>query len=85
MKNILFILPWLPYPLNSGGKQAIFNGIQAICKYYNVFITYYSDKPDLDINIDSLIQKIDGNITILPFYSSFSISKKKSFKTIKGT
>lgn len=40
MKNVLLIIPFLPYPLESGGHQALFNGIKAIKDDYNVFITY---------------------------------------------
>lgn len=40
MKNILFVLPWLPYPKISGGHQAIFYGIKALVPYMNVYITY---------------------------------------------
>ena len=43
-KNILFILPWLPYPLKSGGHQAIYNGIKAISNDYNIIITYPTDE-----------------------------------------
>ena len=28
--NVLIILPWLPYPLNTGGNQATFNCIEAL-------------------------------------------------------
>ncbi|MBQ7448853.1 MAG: glycosyltransferase family 4 protein [Paludibacteraceae bacterium] len=38
--NVLFILPFLPYPLISGGHQAIYNGILAAKEYANVFIVY---------------------------------------------
>ncbi len=38
MKNMLVILPWIPYPLKSGGNQAVFNGIQSIKDKYNVSV-----------------------------------------------
>ena len=71
MKNILFILPWLPYPLKSGGHQAIFNGIKAVVDDYNVFITY-----DKNENIDdskeqtNLSKALGKRITILPYNQS---------------
>ena len=39
-KNILLVLPFCPYPLESGGHQAIFNGIDMLQKIANVFIVY---------------------------------------------
>ena len=39
-KKLLFILPWLPYPLNTGGHQAIFNGIIAVKDDFDIYITY---------------------------------------------
>ncbi len=39
-KNILFILPFFPYPLESGGHQAIFNGIKALVGKANIFIAF---------------------------------------------
>lgn len=67
-KTILFILPWLPYPLCSGGHQAIFNGIKAIKDDYNIIISY--QKPFESTSADyteKFIQELNGNITILPF------------------
>jgi len=40
MKNILFIEPFVPYPLKSGGHQAIYNGIAALEGVANVYIVY---------------------------------------------
>lgn len=39
-ENILFILPFFPYPLESGGHQAIFNGIKALVGKANIFIAF---------------------------------------------
>lgn len=39
-KNVLFVLPFLPYPLSSGGHQAIFNGIAIMKDIANVYIVY---------------------------------------------
>ena len=38
--NILVVCPWLPYPLVSGGDQAIFNGLAALDGCDNVYFTY---------------------------------------------
>lgn len=72
MKNILFILPWLPYPLKSGGHQAIFNGIKAVVDDYNVFITYDKNEEDDDSEECAELLKLFGNrIKILPFKKTF--------------
>lgn len=39
-KNVLLIEPFIPYPLISGGHQAIFNGIAAMKDIANVYIVY---------------------------------------------
>ena len=40
MKNVLFIEPFCPYPLVSGGHQAIYNGIAAMRDVANVYVVY---------------------------------------------
>lgn len=40
MKNVLFIEPFCPYPLASGGHQAIYNGIAAMRDVANVYVVY---------------------------------------------
>lgn len=40
MKNVLFIEPFCPYPLVSGGHQAIYNGIAAMKDVANVYVVY---------------------------------------------
>ncbi len=39
-KNVLLIEPFIPYPLISGGHQAIFNGIAIMKDIANVYIVY---------------------------------------------
>lgn len=68
MKNVLFILPFLPYPLKSGGHQAIFNGIKALVDNYNIFITYDEDATENgSLKQNELIKKLDGHIKIIPY------------------
>lgn len=67
-QNILFIIHRLPYPLSSGGKQALFNGIMAVKDHYNIFITYPEDSgKDTKTNQDQFNKLLGGNITILPY------------------
>ena len=68
MKNILFILPWLPYPLKSGGHQAIFNGIKAVVNDYNVFITFSENETeDSSLTQHELSKEFGVHITIIPY------------------
>lgn len=68
MKNILFILPFLPYPLKSGGHQAIFNGIKAVVGNYNIFITYDEDTiEDSSLMQNELIKELGDHIKIIPY------------------
>lgn len=68
MKNILFILPWLPYPMKSGGHQAIYNGIKAICKDANIVITYITEEKDYNTEtIESFVSTLNTNIQVEPF------------------
>ena len=64
-KNILFVLPFLPYPLVSGGHQAIFNGIMAVKDDFNVFIAYYKAY-GTDDKSESDFLKLMPNATLLP-------------------
>lgn len=36
--NILFIIPWIPYPVESGGAQAFYNMVDEIRKYHEVSV-----------------------------------------------
>lgn len=76
-KNILLIVHCLPYPLNSGGRQAIFNGILAIKDDYNIFITY----PDTDTaqdRVDKLafLSAIGDNVKLLPFINNDTVEER---------
>jgi len=79
-KNILLIVHCLPYPLNSGGRQAIFNGILAIKDDYNIFITY----PDTDtaqdrIDKQAFLTAIGENVKLLPFINNNNTVEERSF------
>lgn len=67
-ERILFILPFIPYPLITGGHQAIFNGIKSLIENYDLYITYESK---WDVNdkeeINSLQNVLGKSVTILPY------------------
>lgn len=50
--NILIILPWIPYPLNTGGNKAVFNEIEALRGKANIsllFLDYRGNQADRKI------------------------------------
>ena len=50
MKTILIIAPYLPYPLNSGGTQALFHMIEGIRSHYCIhFMTQICSKQEPDL------------------------------------
>ena len=67
-KNILLIIHCLPYPLNSGGRQAIFNGIKAIKDDYSVFISYPGSNSISELrDQDAFLSEMGGDVHLLPF------------------
>lgn len=75
VKNILFVLPFLPYPLVTGGHQAIFNGIVCVKDDFNIYIAYYCNGSDTQAEREFL--KHIPNATLLPMDTSH---KPISFK-----
>ena len=66
MQSILFIIPWLPYPLSSGGHQALFNGIASVAGDYDVYIAYNArDNEEYHKNAEEFLQLIPG-VHLLP-------------------
>lgn len=57
MKKILFITPYVPYPLNSGGNQAFFNMVDYIRTGMFVSILLYPRHSGERRNIDALKKK----------------------------
>ncbi len=68
MKRILVILPWFPYPLNSGGNQAICNGIKALTKDFDLYVLYVDFVPDCHKKqLDSLKKEL-GDVKLFGFW-----------------
>lgn len=65
--NILFIVHRLPFPLNSGGKQAIFNGIDAVKENCNVVITFIEDpSKDTPQKKKAFLEAVQGKAILAP-------------------
>lgn len=76
-KNILIILPWLPYPFSSGGNQAMYNGIAAIRNKANVTVVYIDYNRDQHIVDRNKMTKLLDNVEIIPFIYSNRNTKWK--------
>lgn len=84
-KNILLIIHRLPYPLNSGGNQAIFNSIKAIKDYYNIFVTY----PDRNTASDqrdksAFLSEMNDGVTLLPWIEEHTAPQRSLLQRSVG-
>lgn len=58
----------LPYPLESGGHQAIFNGIKALRNNINIFVTYEEEFDEDNNKIQcQMSEAIGAPVTYIPF------------------
>lgn len=67
MSKVLFVLPFLPFPLDSGGCQALYNGIKAAVAAGSSAYLTYPDRDNSEKNRQALSEKLQGRIHILPF------------------
>lgn len=76
-KNVLVVLPWLPFPLSSGGDQAIYNGIAAIRNKVNVTVVYPEYNRDRHkIDRKKMAEQLE-NVEIVPYIHSTFNTKRK--------
>lgn len=66
--NILFVLPWLPYPLISGGHQALYNGIAAISKEMDVSLAFVVENEYEYVDALGDFTKDFPNVKLFPLY-----------------
>ena len=77
MKNVLVVCPWLPYPLVSGGDQAIFNGLAVLDGCDNVYFTY----PDGGVEKPQeayLLEKRLPHVHVIPMLGGGGTVKKSA-------
>ena len=67
-KNVLIIMPWLPYPLISGGHQGLFNGIAAIHNDIDVSVAFIVEDEYQYLDALEGFQKELPNVTLYPYY-----------------
>lgn len=66
-RKVLFVLPMLPYPLSTGGHQAIFNGFSSIKDDVDVFITYGVPFYNKRVASLKLLQSAAREVRVIPF------------------
>lgn len=67
-KSVLIIMPWLPYPLISGGHQGLFNGIAAIHKDLDVSVAFIVEDEYQYLDALEGFQKELPDVTLYPYY-----------------
>ena len=78
-RKILFVLPFNPYPLSTGGSQAIFNGINVVKDDLDVYVTFEAAATDKD-NIERLKSLLDNKVTVLPYFVPAPKSTRRDLK-----
>ena len=72
-KNILCVLPFLPYPMESGGHQALYNGIAAVKDDYNIFVMFQAvDDESYHKSVNQFLEHIP-NVQVIPLLSKVHI------------
>ena len=66
--KILFVIPWLPYPLKSGGHQALFNGIYAVRNDFEVHIAYKVENDEDYLDNEKKFLELIPNAHLYPFF-----------------
>lgn len=54
MKKILFVIPTVPYPLNSGGNQAFFNMVDYVRHIMSVSVLFYAWSEEQEKQVEEL-------------------------------
>lgn len=88
-KTIFFVLPFLPFPMSSGGHQALFNGIVAIKDDFNVLVAYRAtDDEEIRKAAEEFLERVP-NATLLPYLTapyvypeSFAQKVKRHLKSL---
>ena len=72
-KKILFIIPYIPYPLDSGGNQAFFNMVEYLRRKMSVSVLLYPETEKRMQDVESL-KKIWDNVDFLFILLSLKLS-----------
>lgn len=86
--KLLFIIPWIPYPLNSGGAQAFFNMVEEIRRHHSVSLLLTIRNKEDEKNIKEL-KEIWNNVAIRSYdkrkeKNAYLFAKKLKTLGIRG-
>lgn len=73
-KKILFIIPWLPFPLKTGGHQALFNGIYVAKDDFDVHLAYQVGNDGAYLEHEKQFMELIPNVKLHPLFSNSRIS-----------
>lgn len=76
MKKILLIIPWVPYPLTSGGNQAFFNMVDYIRHKMSVSVLFGAWRDEQD-RIDEL-KRLWQNVDFYVFHKELELETEQS-------
>lgn len=78
-QKILFVLPFNPYPMTSGGSQAMFNGIDVVKDELDVYVTFETTLADKE-NVTRFKALMGEKVTVLPYCVPSLESNKVTLK-----
>ena len=82
MRKVLFVVPFLPYPLSTGGHQAIFNGVAAaVAAHAEVYLTY-PEYADQGADREAMAQKLGADIHFFPYATYVNLKREKVLSVI---
>jgi len=67
----------LPYPLTSGGHQAIYNGIRCMNDMGNLYLTYKVYDDNVNTQEIAAFENIVGNIKVIPYVAHRALPVKR--------
>lgn len=76
MKKILFIIPYVPYPLNSGGNQAFYNMVEYIRHKMSVSLLLYPNSTEAARGVQAL-KELWTNVDFYVYTHCFDKTKVK--------
>lgn len=77
--KILFILQYVPYPLNSGGNQAMFNMLDYIRNFHDISVLFYLKSKQEEDALTQL-RKIWKNVQFYSYTAEYLHSRPKQEK-----
>ncbi len=86
--KILFIIPWVPYPLHSGGNQAFFNMLNTLRNKHKITLVPYCYSAK-DLKVAKELQGVWTDVVIDPYVDNVSTQirnvKLSRYEKIKYT